>query len=138
MHAAPPDFSWNRSLEGRVFSVGARRHRSPEYRMPCAVLLPLAALGQLALGPINADGRFPNAGWVIDSAPTPPLLSPSTAGSGGSITIRGDSRVFLVQDARQTEWGEHHYMRLDLEASPLTFTLDLSNVPCGCLACVCA
>jgi hypothetical protein len=27
-------------------------------------------------------------------------------------------------------------MRLDLENAPLKFTLDVSNVPCGCLATV--
>jgi hypothetical protein len=41
-----------------------------------------------------------------------------------------------VQDSLQTRWAAHQYMRMDLSRSPLSFTLDLSGVPCGCLACV--
>ena len=56
--------------------------------------------------------------------------------SEGAVKLTGNARAFLVQDSLQTSWAEHKYMRLDLSRHPLSFTLDLSGVPCGCLACV--
>lgn len=50
--------------------------------------------------------------------------------------MQGDARVYLVENYRATTWAEHKYPRIDLMSSPLTFTLDVSKVPCGCLACV--
>ena len=55
---------------------------------------------------------------------------------GDMLRVHGDNRMYLVEDHRQTIWGTHKYVRLDLNAEPLKFTLDLSGVPCGCLACV--
>ena len=56
--------------------------------------------------------------------------------SGGTLYLNGDNRVYLVQDYMQESWEKHKYIRIDLQANTLSFTLDLSNVPCGCLACV--
>ena len=43
----------------------------------------------------------------------------------------------LVEDmSAGSDWGDHRYVRSDLHQSPLKFTLDLSAVNCGCLACV--
>jgi hypothetical protein len=42
----------------------------------------------------------------------------------------------FVEDYTGMSWAELKYTRFDLRAEPLTFTLDLSNVPCGCLPCV--
>ena len=74
----------------------------------------------------------PDAGWVVDNAND---ALPSVD-SVGTLTIIGDSRVYLVQDYTKHAWGEHKYIRIDMSKDPLRFTLDLSNVPCGCLACI--
>ena len=77
-----------------------------------------------AVGPVGSDGRM---GWAIDHTNSPPTVD------GGALTVRGDSRLYLVQDHTRSSWPEHKYVRLNLQAQPLSFTLDLSNVPCGCL-----
>ena len=48
------------------------------------------------------------------------------------LTVKGDSRVYLVQDHREVTWASHKYVRIDLQSNPLVYTLDLSRVPCGC------
>ena len=76
------------------------------------------------------DSPSTHAGFVLDhgtaSVPTP---------SDGSIRVQGDSRVYLVRDPSRRMWDEHTYIRLDLSKG-FSFTVDLSNVPTGCLACV--
>ena len=82
-----------------------------------------------AYGP--TPGAGPHAGWVNDHhKSTAPRVE------NGKLTVQGDTRVYLVEDHRETEWDYHKYVRIDLQSFPLRFTLDLSNVPCGCLACV--
>jgi hypothetical protein len=65
----------------------------------------------------------------------------------GTLKLQSDARVYLVQDYTHSSgvqydwdsshWPQHKYVRFDLRREPLEFTLDLSKVPCGCLACVC-
>ena len=92
-----------------------------------AMLLPLlvvlwwaATAAQRAFGPL-ADGHM---GWVVDHAHTMPHVD-----ADGMLTIQGDSRVYLVEDASKQSWVEHKYVRIDL-TSPLVYTLDLSKVCC--------
>ncbi|KAL3926462.1 MAG: hypothetical protein SGPRY_003287 [Prymnesium sp.] len=81
-----------------------------------------------AFGPVHLPG-YPKAGWVRDSG--------KVTVTNGNLEIQGDARAYLVQDHTvYTGWGDHRYVRIDLHRSPLQFTLDVSNVPCGCLACV--
>jgi len=88
----------------------------------------LRAASELAVGPVGGGSM----GWAVDHATYPPRVD------GGALTVRGDARVYLVQDhAAGTTWGAHKYVRLDLRRE-LRFNLDLSQVPCGCLACVCS
>ena len=84
------------------------------------------------LGPLEAGAvsGHPNAGWVADNEKGTYEIS------NGVFKVRGDSRAYLVEDYRQTSWSDHKYVRLDLQEAPLTYTVDLSNVGCGCLACV--
>lgn len=85
---------------------------------------------QFAYGPAGV-GQHYNAGWVAEHyKDTEPSLK------DGMFRVQGDSRAYLVQDSQQTLWQDHKYVRLDLQRDPLAFTLDLSKVPCGCLACV--
>mmetsp|Transcript_69117 Transcript_69117/g.114902 ORF Transcript_69117/g.114902 Transcript_69117/m.114902 type:complete len:523 (+) Transcript_69117:12-1580(+) len=54
----------------------------------------------------------------------------------GALRIEGWMRAYLIKDHGKEHWRAHKYVRFDLRASPLQFTMDLSQVPCGCLACV--
>ena len=80
-----------------------------------------------AVGPVAST----NAGWVVDHA-----KNSSPRVSDGTLTVTGDTRVYLVVDHNGVTWGDHKYVRFDLHKAPLEFEADLSNVPCGCLACV--
>jgi len=81
----------------------------------------------VAFGPVAST----QAGWAVEHAKN---HAPSV--SAGEVTIKGDSRVYLMQDHTATAWQDHKYVRFDLHSEPLDLTVDLSNVPCGCLACV--
>ena len=80
----------------------------------------------MAQGPVTS--LTPGAGWALDHGAGVRFL-------GDSLTVTGEARAYLVQDSSKTEWSRHKYMRFNLE-DPLTFELDVSKVPCGCLACV--
>lgn len=80
-----------------------------------------------AFGPVPQRGH-PQAGWVNDLG--------FTEVSEGAVRIGNNARVYLVEDYRAAGWEEHRYLRIDLQKAPLRFTLDLSTVPCGCLATV--
>ena len=55
----------------------------------------------------------------------------------GSLRVNGDTRAYLVQNIEAGDnWGDHRYVRSNMMTTPLKFTIDLSNVDCGCLACV--
>jgi hypothetical protein len=90
------------------------------------------------IGPVKSYGPMkgaspesPEAGWATDLAKhqVPDVL-------GGSIRITGESRAYLVQDVTQSFWKDHKYVRVNMQDHPLRFTIDLAEVPCGCLACV--
>ena len=92
--------------------------------------LPPAYWSGAAYGPLNGliAGAPAESGWAIDSG-TGQLLR------DGAFRLQGNSRAMLVHDHKVNAWSKHAYVRVDLRDG-LTFTLDLSNVPCGCLACV--
>jgi len=53
----------------------------------------------------------------------------------GSLRVNGDTRAYLVQNIEAGDnWGDHRYVRSNMMTTPLKFTIDLSNVDCGCLA----
>lgn len=110
---------------------GVTEGRLPSFQ----ALKPPSMSGGMALGPISFDDPSADhpsrAGWVIDHAKdhNPEMID-------GALRIAGDSRLYLVQDHTQSSWEKHKYVRFDLAAHPLSFTLDLSSVPCGCLATV--
>ena len=85
------------------------------------------------LGPFpTVSPEYPNAGWVIDHAEdAQPIVNE------GSLRVNGDTRAYLVQNIEAGDnWGDHRYVRSNMMTTPLKFTIDLSNVDCGCLACV--
>jgi hypothetical protein len=82
-----------------------------------------------ALGPVSASvSNAPSAGWVIENG--------VGRVEAGGFRVIGNTRAYLVQDARAQGWAQQRYARFDLMAEPLRMTVDLSQVPCGCLACV--
>ena len=111
----------------------SRRHRARNMPSRCCFLVTLLQIpmlrAQLAHGPAGGDQSRPNIGWVTDHTGRASL-------NGGSFSAYGDSRFYLVEDYTKQRWDDHKYVRLDLRSTPLEFTLDLSKVPCGCLACV--
>ena len=70
----------------------------------------------------------PTAGWALDHGQ-------GLSVEGGNLQITGEARAYLVDDFKQRSWSDHRYIRFDL-SNPLTFDLDLSQVPCGCVASV--
>ena len=111
------DASW--CLEGRKPPVCEKCEKA-------AQALVLKAQAQLAKGPVSGAG--PKAGWVVDHG--------KVQFEDSTMTMTGDSRAYLIEDYSMKSWADHKYVRLDLAADPLIFDLDLSGVPCGCLACV--
>ena len=97
--------------------------------LAAAVLLAAAVDAQVAVGPVIGL-----AGWALDDPDHHNKVRPSANGS--TLRVTSDTRVFLVKDSRKTLWADHEYLKIDLRSGPLRFTLDLSGVPCGCLACV--
>ena len=86
------------------------------------------------IGPVPGGGT-PLAGWAQDD-PEHHNRVPPRMDSDGKLHVTGSTRVYLVEDHRKQEWGEHRYHRFDLSQRELKFTLDVSRVPCGCIACV--
>jgi hypothetical protein len=52
------------------------------------------------------------------------------------VTLRGVSRVYLVEDYSKTTWSEHKYVRLDLRGKTLRYTVQISGVQCDCAGCL--
>jgi len=99
----------------------------------CACVLLATSRGQQVDGPVaGAVSGNSQAGWVLDVS-NPRTKVPAL--QGGEYYLNGNSRAYLVQDYTKTSWGEHKYVRFDLHEHELSFQVDLSNVPCGCLAC---
>jgi hypothetical protein len=91
-----------------------------------------AVRAQLAHGPLaGAEAENPYTGWVVDH-----FTGTSPSVRDGVLRITGNARSYLVKDFRTRTWRSHEYVRIDLNKESLRFTIDLSEVPCGCLACV--
>lgn len=71
-----------------------------------------------------------HAGWAVEDGK-------GSVGHSGEFRLTGDSRAYLVSDYRVGSWEQHQYVRFDMHTQSLSFDIDLSKVPCGCLACVC-
>lgn len=70
------------------------------------------------------------AGWVedfgfIDAHP-----------DGGSVTFRSDARAYLVPNIYARDWWGGSFKTFHLKGQTISFTVDLSNVGCGCIACL--
>ena len=82
------------------------------------------------LGPVSGHiANAPNAGWALESGH-------GSLEAAGGFRLTGDARAYLVRDHGPSQWAHRRYVRLDLRQESLRFSLDLSKVPCGCLACI--
>ena len=98
-----------------------------------SLLAHTALLAQQAFGPLEGVGTA-LAGWAVDDPdrhrPKPPVVD------GDTLRLFGDTRVYLVADHTQSEWSDHEYIHMLHDGREMSFTLDLSRVPCGCIATV--
>ena len=83
-----------------------------------------------AQGPVASAGSA-SAGWVLDSG-----HGVHYSQRDGNLRLGGQTRGALVHDFKQRGWSRHKYLRFDLSVAPLVFSIDVSNVPCGCVAAV--
>ena len=83
-----------------------------------------------AQGPVASVGSA-SAGWVLDSG-----HGVHYSQRDGNLRLGGQTRGALVHDFKQRGWSRHKYLRFDLSVAPLVFSIDVSNVPCGCVAAV--
>lgn len=52
------------------------------------------------------------------------------------VGIWGPSRSYLVENWQSGSWWNTRYYRLDLRGKTMSYTVDLSKVGCGCIACM--
>ena len=86
--------------------------------------------------PGTGHGPLPGA---VDGSPHAGFLSEPFGEylvRDGAIRLRGNTRAYLAHDSHGSSFQHKKYVKLNLQTAPLTFTADLSQVPCGCLACV--
>ncbi|KAL1526510.1 hypothetical protein AB1Y20_015220 [Prymnesium parvum] len=83
---------------------------------------------------IAEEGALVSPGFVVE-----PYGSQAVSSQGGVLSVTGNNRVYLVEDewtADHFDWKEVRYKMLRLAGKTLSFTVDLSNVGCGCDASV--
>ncbi|KAL1515100.1 hypothetical protein AB1Y20_004163 [Prymnesium parvum] len=111
----------------------------PEVCEPCSKKQAAAAT-PLTGGELKTYGPVPSAGatvgWVTDHAKNAAPSVSKGPGPLGVLTVTGDTRMYLVNDYDNREWQDLTYVRFDLRKNPLVVSVDLSHVPCGCVACV--
>jgi len=81
--------------------------------------------------PFSFEGH-PTAGWATDMPGTDHGWSWAQNGGFG---IQGKQRMYLMEDINAPSWWASKYVRFNLLGKTLTFTVDLSGVPCGVVAC---
>ena len=130
---ACPDWCVGWKCDGSLWCADGR---VPEDCVPCVKVAKsdTKPSGE-AFGPVPAAGPEA-AGWAVEQVSG---VAPSVSvgpGPVGVLTITGDTRAYLVNDYQAKEWADRRYVRFDLQKAPLELSVDLSGVPCGCLACL--
>jgi hypothetical protein len=79
------------------------------------------------------SGRFVGESWSEKKS--------RSVDNGKGIAVIGSSRLFYAQGGEEgltpKQWRDVEYEKLFLVDKSLSFTIDLSDVPCGCNAAVC-
>jgi len=56
--------------------------------------------------------------------------------NGNQLGLNGGNGAYLVQDAGVSDWWGAKYLKLNLLGKEFSYSIDLSNMGCGCVACV--
>jgi hypothetical protein len=101
--------------------------------------------------PIPASGVFKSWPFMLDSGPRTnnddePGFTAEKWGTNNvqtestdehrTITVRGNNRVYAVEDINVRDWAEVRYHKFPILDKQLSFSVDLSGVKCGCNAAV--
>jgi len=76
-------------------------------------------------------GPYPNGGMVSE-----PDQNAIQYLDDGDIKLSKGTRGYLIDNVDETSWSDVQYKKLDLLGKTLSFSVDLSTVPCGCNAAV--
>ena len=113
---------------------------------PTAVLLLLAAKSTSASEMLKSWPLFLNSGPRTDFYSSPGFTAEKwgsnlidTSGEPGEdriLNVQGNNRLYAVEDINVRDWPEVRFHKFDILNKEITFTVDLSNVACGCNAAI--
>lgn len=111
-----------------------------------------ALLAAVLAGPLRGAAALNGHAWalgldeeMLGLASTASASAPSSGflveyGNGwtedGKFSLKGGSRMYLAQDWAAPDWWAAKYQRFNLLGKWMTWTVDLSNVGCGVIACL--
>ena len=71
---------------------------------------------------------YNSSGWISE-----PYGPRAISTADGVLRVRGNSRIFLVQDyTAVSSWDDIEYVRFDMLGKTLRYTVDVSRVQCLC------
>mmetsp|Transcript_56101 Transcript_56101/g.111492 ORF Transcript_56101/g.111492 Transcript_56101/m.111492 type:complete len:421 (+) Transcript_56101:44-1306(+) len=76
---------------------------------------------------------LPNAGWATDM---PGYDHGWSWAKKGSFGIQGKQRMYFMENIHANDWWGSKYVWFNLLGKTVTFTVDLSGIPCGVAACL--
>jgi len=77
--------------------------------------------------------NHPKAGWATDM---PGFDHGWSWAKNGAFGIQGKQRMYLMEDLSVNDWWGSKYVFYNLLGKTVTFTVDISGVPCGVAACL--
>lgn len=94
----------------------------------------------LACAVSSTCGGLYGHGWPYEGFSTAGFVQDGGGGvswtKDGSFGMQGNMRMYLVEDYQVTDWWGAKFVTFNLLGKTLTYTVDLSKVPCGVIACL--